>query len=228
MATEIPMIDQLEKSPRCRIETRTNRRLFRNYTKNSALTRCSLWLKLLPLVGLLSLNTPALAVDRATLNLLTEPLEPALFRPGETLNPSILTPDRISQTGLTPPSLWWTREQFGSSLVNYWLAYPSQDIQPGRVDLIVDPQLWNSYNYLQRYAFMNQFGTTAKEFRYNMRVFNPQGELLGAHICQFNSAVTNLNAACSIFLNSYGRGAFSGSSSSGASSPTGGGTFPDR
>jgi len=206
--------------------TRMTRRLFRNYTKNSALTNCPIWLKLLPLAVLLGLNAPALAVDRATLELLTKPLEPSLFRQGESLDPSILTPDRISQTGLTPPSLWWTREQFDNSLISYWLAYPSQDSSPGRVDLIVDRQVWNNYNYLQRYAFMNQFGTTAKEFRYNMRVFDARGELLGAHICQFDPAVTNLDAACSIFLNSYGRGAFSGSSSPGASSPIGGDTLP--
>ena len=218
------MIDQPETLDRNPI----SRRLFRNYTKNRALTRCPFWLKLLPLAGLLSLQVPALAVDRETMELLTTPLEPALFQAGGTLDPSILTPDQISPTGLTPPSLWWTREQFGSSLVNYWLAYPSQDVLPGRVDLIVDSQIWNTYNYLQRYAFMNQFGTTAKEFRYNMRVFNPQGELLGAHICQFNPAVTNLHSACSIFLNSYGRGAFSGSSNFGASSPTGGGMLPAR
>ena len=199
----------------------------RNYIKNSApscaLTRMPIWL----LVSLLSLGTPALAIDPAELDLLTKPLEPALFQPNAQLDPSIITPDRVSQTGLTPPSLWWTRQQFGGNLLSYWLAYPSQDTTPGRVDLIVDQQVWGSYNYLQRYAFMNQFGTTAKEFRYNLRVFNLQGELLGAQICQFSPAVTNLNAACSIFLNSYGRGAFRGSAT-GASSPTGGDRTPGR
>lgn len=210
-------------------------RLFCNYIKtsikNSALNRLgSGWLRLLLAFWLSS--TPALAIDRATLELLTQPLEPALFQPNATLDPSVGTPDRISQTGLTPPSLWWTREQFGTNLLSYWLAYPAQDLLPARVDLIVDQQVWGSYNYVQRYAFMNQFGTAAKEFRYNLRVFNLQGDLLGAQICQFRPQLTNLDAACSIFLNPYGRSAFRGSATPGLSPAalpsTGGDRSPGR
>jgi hypothetical protein len=204
-------------------------RLLRNYTKNSASSYALLSCVLLS-YALLSyaVGAPALALDRATVELLTKPLEPALFQPNATLDPSIITPDQVSQTGLTPPSLWWTRQQFGNNLLSYWLAYPSQDVMPGRVDLIVNQQIWNDYNYPRRYAFINQFGTTAKEFRYNLRVFNFQGELLGAQICQFTPVATNLNAACSIFLNPYGRGAFRGSATLGASSPTGDDRPPGR
>jgi hypothetical protein len=184
--------------------------------------------------GLLGLcGQSARAIDRATLDLLTTPLEPALFQPGAlVLDPTIVTPDRISQTELTPPSLWWTEDQFSDQLLSYWLAYPGTATSPRRVDLIVDQQAWNASDYLRRYVFVNQFGTTAKEFGYSTRVFNPQGELLGAHICQFEPDRSNLEAACSIFLNASGRSAFRGGSvnpfanPSGASSPTDGGTLP--
>lgn len=195
----------------------------------------------LPLLGCLLLNcllgclelgpaaTRAAAIDREMLTLLTIPLEPALFEPGElVLDPSIVTPDRISQTGLTPPSLWWTEEQFNQVPLSYWLAYAGSPTEPRRVDLVVDQQSWNNSNYLQRYAFMNQYGTTAKEFGYSMRVFDLRGELLGAHLCEFEPTTPNLDAPCSIFLNSYGRGAFRGTATPfGASFPTDAGTPPN-
>ncbi len=181
----------------------------------AVLTRRCLQIELLLLLGL-SFSAPAWAIDRPTLNLLTRPLEPALFEADAALDPSIVTPDQINQSGLTPPSLWWKRQQFGSDLITYWLAYPAEAEMPQRVDLIVEQQVWEEYQYLQRYTFMNQFGTTAKDFGYSTRVFNSRGELLGAHICRFSPAVTNLNAPCSIFLNPNGRGAFRGSASTGA------------
>ncbi|MFM7425793.1 MAG: hypothetical protein ACKO7W_12520 [Elainella sp.] len=184
------------------------------------------------LVGLLGLACLGLAADRAAaidreiLTLLTTPLEPALFAPGElVLDDSIITRDRINQTGLTPPSLWWTEEQFNQVPLSYWLAYRGSPTEPRRVDLVVDQQIWNNSDYLQRYAFMNQYGTAAKEFGYSLRVFDLRGELLGAHLCEFDPATPNLDSPCSIFLNSYGRGAFRGTATPfGASFPTDGGT----
>lgn len=170
----------------------------------------------------------AQAIDRETLILLTTPLEPALFEPGNpVIDSSVITPDRVSQTGLTPPSLWWTDEQFGRGLLSYWLAYPGTEAIPRRVDLLVDQSIWSNYNYLRRYVFLNQFGTAAKAFGYNTRVFNLQGELLGAYICEFGQAELE-QAVCSVFLNPYGRAALRGSTTPfGASSPTDGGTLPD-
>jgi hypothetical protein len=209
----------------------------RHSTQNSVLSRrlwLAFWLGGLSWSSWLNLSSPVWAIDRVTLDLLTRPLEPALFRPNEPLDPRIGTPDQISQTGLTPPSLWWKREQFDQNLLTYWLAYPAEAEIPGRVDLIVDQQLWGSYNYLQRYRFMNQFGTTARDFGYNMRVFNLQGELLGAHICQFNGQFNsqpdaqNREPNCNIFLNPSGRGAFRGTATPGASPATGGDALLDR
>lgn len=191
------------------------------------------------------------AVGRETIFLLTTPLDPALFQPGVSIDPTVITPDRVSQTGLTSPSLWWTEEQlnslqwigepsgnsgciaeqFGQALLNYWLAYPGDDGTPRRVDLLVNQEVWSDCNYLQRYVFVNKFGTAAKDFGYNVRVFNLQGELLGAYICEFNgpsgssSASYNATIPCSIFLNPYGRSAFRGTPTPfGAPSPINGGT----
>lgn len=170
----------------------------------------------------------AQAIDPETLLLLTTPLEPTLFQQGDpSLPPSVVTPDRVSQTGLTPPSLWWTSDQFGNDLLSYWLAYPGTDGTPRRVDLLVDQQVWGGYNYLSRYVFLNQFGTAAKAFGYNTRVFNLQGELLGAYICE-PEHVNPHQPVCSVFLNAYGRSAFrSDTTPFGASSPTGGGMLPN-
>jgi hypothetical protein len=204
-------------------------------------------------VGVVLLNCHiAQAIGRDTIALLTTPLDPALFQPGASIDPTVITPDRVSQAGLTSPSLWWTEEQlnslkwigepsgnsgciaeqFGQALLNYWLAYPGTDGTPRRVDLLVNQDVWSDCNYLQRYVFVNKFGTAAKDFGYSVRVFNLQGELLGAHICEFNGpsairspASSNVTIPCSIFLNPYGRSAFRGTPTPfGAPSPINGGT----
>lgn len=172
------------------------------------------------------MDQSAWAIDRSTLILLTLPLEPTLFQANVPLAPEIVTPDRVSQTGLTPPSLWWAAQQFGNDLLSYWLAYPGSEENPRRVDLLVDSQQWNTTNYLRRYTFINQFGNAAKDFGYSTRVFNLQGELVGAYVCepQEAHAAGSANSAltCSIFLNPYGRGALSGSTNPfGGAAPTG-------
>lgn len=212
--------------------------------------------RLLTLMGTLSLSLvwtqPTQAIQREMLILLTTPLEPALFERGEpTLAPNVITPDRINQVGLTSPSLWWMQEQlqnlqwdtgpdtapgcaadqFSRGLLNYWLAYPGGENQPRRVDLLVDRDVWITCNYLQRYVLINRFGRAAQDFGFSTRVFNLQGELLGAYICDFNGAISsngfnpaNRDAACSLFLNSYGQGAVRGNVIPfGASPPTPGG-----
>lgn len=169
----------------------------------------------------------ALAIDPITIELLTLPLETP---PPETIQPcrsrvdlTVVTETTICQkadleTGLTDPSLWWDQEQFGGALLQGWFAFPGRQGNPGRVDLLVNPEAWSSANYLALYRFINQFGTTAKEFGYNLRVFNPNRELLGAYVCPDKDT-------CQIFLNPYGRNALRGTASPfGALSPIGGGT----
>jgi hypothetical protein len=114
------------------------------------------------------------------------PVELDLLTPDADLSDrNVITDDMISQQGLTTPSLWWAERQFGGKLLEHWLAYPGSEDSPRRVDVVVDRQLWGLSTYLQRYTFVNQFGTAAKEFGYNLRVFNDQGDPLASYACNF-------------------------------------------
>jgi hypothetical protein len=193
---------------------------------------------------------PAIALDAQALLLLTQPLAPSeisLLEQGiAPADPSWVTANTISQTGLTTPSLWWAKQQFGGDLLTNWIAKPGTDDMPSRVDLLVNQQVWTSYNYLDRYAFLNQLGRVAQDFGYSTRVFNVQGELLGAYICDFDltepisssnpqGVASNVpfvesgsppmaNTACRIFLDPSGAGAIRGVGATGALRSIGGDT----
>ena len=169
-------------------------------------------------------SSPAQAINPELIDLLTRPLETAPPEPCRSrMELEVVTRQTICQkgaieTGLTEPSLWWIHEQFGEGIIQNWFAFPSTEDRLGRVDLLVNQDVWNDTNYLNRYVLINHFGTTAQQFGYNTRVFNPDGELLGAYIC-WNKM------DCRIFLNPFGRSALSGATAPfGASSPTNGGT----
>lgn len=130
----------------------------------------------------------------------TVPLQLSLLRPPGQLNNSavtannascdrsaVVTANTVCQQTLTTPSLWWAKEQFGDKLLDNWLAYPANSTTAARVDLVVNRQIWSLLDYLQRYEFVNQFGTVARDYGYNVRVFNYQKELLATYTCNFNS-----------------------------------------
>jgi hypothetical protein len=184
---------------------------------------------------LLSTRTAASTIFDEVVVLLTQPLnvvEVARLRSGDlSAGESVVTEGTISQAGLTVPSLWWAEEQFGNQLLDYWVAYTgAEEDQPRRVDLLVNQQVWVRYNYLERYAFLSQFGTAASDFGYSTRLFNWRGDLLGAYVCEFSAdpAIVSIeNIApnrCQVFLDSTGTGALSGISPFGAPTPTNGGT----
>ena len=173
----------------------------------------------------------------------SEPLDLEALAPGNT--PAfVVTADKISLTQLTVPSLWWLRDQladqetYGNNLLENWLAYPSSG-RPGRVDLVVNRQLWSLLDYLDRYAFIHRFGKTARDYGYNVRVFDGQATFLGASTCDFSTinidilqnrplserpadveptapdappTATADRIACSILLDSSGRGGLRGGS----------------
>ena len=168
----------------------------------------------------------AIGVDEETLLLLTDPLEIQLLNSPEgraqALNSGAVTPDTISQTNLSVPSLWWAKERFGNNLLEYWFAFAGADGTPPRVDLLVNQQVWNNYDYIQRYAFINDFGKVSEDFGYSTRIFNWRGELLGAYICTSDRATataTNLDSpplSCQIFLSPSPPNAFTASPLPGA------------
>ncbi len=137
-----------------------------------------------------------------TLETLREPaLDVRLLELGmPTESENVITANNIAESGLTIPSLWWVKEQFAGKLLDNWLAYPNRNQPGGRVDLVVNRQVWSLLDYLQRYEFVNHFGTAAKQQQYNTRVFNRQGGLLAAYTCDFN--VEPL--ACQIWLDAAG------------------------
>lgn len=143
-------------------------------------------------------NEPAIAADSTptdpnpSLTPDAEPLDLRALEPGNT--PAyVVTATRISLTQLSVPSLWWLQEQianedaYGSNFLENWLAYPNNGNRPGRVDLVVNRQSWSLLDYLDRYAFIHTFGKAARDYGYDMRVFDGQATLLGASTCDFST-----------------------------------------
>jgi hypothetical protein len=113
----------------------------------------------------------------------------------------VTTADTISQNQLSLPSLWWAKENSENKLFDNWIAYPASKQEPARVDLIVNQQIWSLLDYLERYEFVNRLGSTARNYGYNVRVFNYQQELLGTYTCNFAAD----NPRCSIDMNAQNR-----------------------
>jgi hypothetical protein len=208
------------------------------FTQRESKRRSSI-LAALTSLGLNLLFCPSsLALDQDSLLLLTDPLDLTLLQPDAVLPEGVVTSATISPTGLTIPSLWWTDDQFGGKLLDTWLAYPGIDGTPPRVDLVVNQQVWSLYNYVERYTFVNHFGSVGQDYGYSTRVFNRQQELLAAYICDFNQLETAPTALapeavteaarqvnCEIFLDSSGQGGLQGVANPlGALQPTGRGT----
>ncbi|MBD2253989.1 hypothetical protein [Nostoc parmelioides] len=110
---------------------------------------------------------------------------------------SVITANTINLSGLTTPSLWWSKENSENKLLDNWIAYPATKNEAGRVDLIVNQQIWSLLDYLERYDFVNRLGSTARRDGYNVRVFNYQKDLLGSYTCSYNP----ISANCNIQLN---------------------------
>ena len=151
-------------------------------------------------IALLVLNLSAILFIPAVTIAAPEPSAPATncppLAPGTNPPPtptiaagSVVSANTISATGLTRPSLWWADEQFGNKLLNNWCAYPTE----GQIDLIVNRQIWSLLTYLERYAFVNHFGTVARDFQYNVRVFNQQNTLLATYTCNFSATPVSCN-----------------------------------
>ncbi len=115
--------------------------------------------------------------------------------------PNVVTANTISQSELTVPSLWWAKDNSENKLLDNWIAYPASGRESPRVDLIVNQQIWSLLDYLERYDFVNRLGYTARNYGYNVRVFNYQQELLGTYTCSFSNSPTS----CRISMNAQNR-----------------------
>ncbi len=118
------------------------------------------------------------------------PLEIDLLKQNEPPPPGIITVNNISQTDISTPSLWWAQEQFnefGGKLLTNWIAYQDET----RVDLVVSRQPWTLLDYLERYRFVNRFGAVARDYKYNVRIFNDQAVLLATYTCNYSQENPN-------------------------------------
>ncbi|MFN6527784.1 hypothetical protein [Nostoc sp. ChiSLP03a] len=106
----------------------------------------------------------------------------------------IITATTIHPERLTVPSLWWAQQNSEKKLLDNWIAYPASNKEPARVDLIVNQQIWSLLEYIERYDFVNRLGSAARNFGYNVRVFNYQKEPLATYTCNFSTSP----ALCSI------------------------------
>jgi hypothetical protein len=99
----------------------------------------------------------------------------------------VITANTINQGQLTVPSLWWAKQNSENKLLDNWIAYPAEGTQPARVDVLVNQQFWSILDYLERYNFVNRVGSLARNYGYNIRVFNYQQERLATYTCNFNT-----------------------------------------
>ena len=120
---------------------------------------------------------------------------------------AVIAANTICQQQLTLPSLWWADAQFGDKLLENWLTYPADSTAAARIDLVVNRQNWSLIDYLERYEFVNHFGTVARDYGYNLRVFNYQRELLATYTCDF----TISPRLCSIQVEATGKAQVRGS-----------------
>ena len=89
------------------------------------------------------------------------------------------------------PSLWWQQQQQGEAinrrLIDNWHAYDGTISAIPHVDVEVNSQIWPLLNYLEQYAFITQFGESAKSYGYQLRIFMGN-RLVGLHVCDFAAA----------------------------------------
>jgi hypothetical protein len=121
------------------------------------------------------------------------PIQQAPPKVLELLNAQLSKPEVTSETpsqkSLTLPSLWWANEQFGDKMVLNWFTYPQAQASSSQIRLVIRPDLWSRYTYLERYAFLRRFGASTSAAGYHLVILDRQNYPLGAYICEFSPQV---------------------------------------
>ncbi len=107
-------------------------------------------------------------------------LELVAENPDQSQQKEVITEQSPALSGVVLPSLWWAREQFDpfeGRLIDNWL----ENHQLKQIDLVVNWQLWTLLDYLGRYRLINQLGTVAREYDYNLRIINQQKKCLATY-----------------------------------------------
>lgn len=138
--------------------------------------------------------------------------------------PAVATDATPSAEAFTIPSLWWQEQQQGEAinrrLIETWRAYDDTVSPTSYVDVIVNGQIWPVLSYLEQYAFITQFGKSARAYGYQLRIFTGE-RLVGLHVCDFTSIANPSTDSdsmtpppdipnCIVDLDYFGQGAIRG------------------
>ncbi|MGB3536125.1 MAG: hypothetical protein WBA13_21735 [Microcoleaceae cyanobacterium] len=105
----------------------------------------------------------------------------------------ILPPIDLIQSEDQLLTTWFTQNKI-------WPQSSTNFVRDQLVTLVVNRQKWQAERYVGQYVFMNRFGTTAREYGYNLRVCNEKGESLGYYYCELEKTPID----CNISLRSEG------------------------
>ncbi|AFZ42479.1 hypothetical protein PCC7418_0242 [Halothece sp. PCC 7418] len=103
-----------------------------------------------------------------------------------------------SQTEISSPSLWWAVEKYDpldGKLVTDWEANPGTKM----IHLVVNNRFWQTLDYLDQYSLINQFGTVAREYNYNLSLVSQQEDCLATYTCNLQGTSPN----CKIKFNTF-------------------------
>lgn len=161
-------------------------------------------LPLIPVISLLGTNlatvTFAQSLQKTSCNVMPENGVRTGFQRrtpnlGEKETVSATTP---SQTEISTPSLWWAVEQYDpleGKLVTDWEANSKTKV----INLVVDNRFWQTLDYLDQYSLVNQFGTIARDYNYNLSLMSKQQDCLATYTCNFQLTP----AKCKISFNTF-------------------------
>ncbi|WP_088428883.1 hypothetical protein [Halomicronema hongdechloris] len=107
---------------------------------------------------------------------------------------TIVDEDTLSLTTMTRPSLWWRRDQLpsrlgGDRLIEGWTAYHLVDPTMQVIDIDINGQGWRILTLAERYGLLTQFGSAAKAYGYNVRLYRGSDqfrERLALYVCDFS------------------------------------------
>ncbi|PSO47122.1 MAG: hypothetical protein BRC33_13485 [Cyanobacteria bacterium SW_9_44_58] len=161
------------------------------------LTKSQRLFQIIPCVSLIWTNLATVAVAQSFENNPTCEITPSdEFQTGfqiqalDTEEENIVSALTPSVTEMTIPSLWWAVEQFNpldGKLVTNWEANKTTKV----IRLIVNNRFWRTLDYIDRYSFVNKFGTMAREYNYNLKVITQQKDCLALYTCNWKETSPN-------------------------------------
>lgn len=170
-------------------------------------TKSQFLFQIIPLVSLIWTNLGTVAVAQSFENNQTCEITPSdQFQAGfqiqavETEEENIVSALTPSVTKMTIPSLWWAVEQFDpldGKLVTNWEANKTTKV----IHLIVNSRFWRTLDYIDKYSFINRFGSVARDYNYNLKVLTQQKDCLAVYTCNWSGTLPNCRINFDVNLN---------------------------